>query len=162
MVFCCRVRGGVDEGRLAASLGLALALSLWWPSSGPVVPSRVVHLPGTGWVDASTVEGLDPRVPDGERLVLGPASAVACTESTGSAPAAPPSTDGTGSAAQAFGRRVSVNRASLAELESLPGIGPALAARIVAGRPYAEVDELDRVRGIGPATLARLRGRVAP
>lgn len=58
--------------------------------------------------------------------------------------------------------RVRLNRASLAELEALPRVGPVLAARIVEGRPYRSVDDLDRVKGIGPATLRRLRPLVAP
>jgi DNA uptake protein ComE-like DNA-binding protein len=52
---------------------------------------------------------------------------------------------------------VDVNRASEGELAGLPGIGPALAARIVAARPFGEVDELRRVRGLRRATLERLR-----
>lgn len=58
---------------------------------------------------------------------------------------------------------VDVNAAAPAELETLPGIGPALAARIVAERrdePFRSVDDLLRVPGIGPATLERLRSRV--
>src|SRR5687767_14540421 len=43
---------------------------------------------------------------------------------------------------------VDVNRASEGELTGLPGIGPALAARIVAARPFGEIDELRRVRGL--------------
>lgn len=58
--------------------------------------------------------------------------------------------------------RVSLNLADAADLERLPGIGPALAARIVAGRPFRGVDELEAVRGIGPATMDRLRPLVAP
>ncbi|WAS97673.1 ComEA family DNA-binding protein [Nannocystis punicea] len=54
---------------------------------------------------------------------------------------------------------VDLNRASASELESLPGIGPELARRIIEGRPYASVDELDRVRGIGPARLTAVRPR---
>lgn len=54
---------------------------------------------------------------------------------------------------------VDVNRASLAELTSLPRIGPALARRIVHGRPFEHLESLVRVRGIGPATVERLRGR---
>jgi competence protein ComEA len=44
----------------------------------------------------------------------------------------------------------------------LPGIGPALAARIVAGRPYRTVADLDRVRGIGSVKLAALAPLVRP
>ncbi len=54
---------------------------------------------------------------------------------------------------------VDLNEATPAELASLPGIGPALAARIERGRPYATVEAVDEVRGIGPKTLARLRPR---
>lgn len=57
--------------------------------------------------------------------------------------------------------RVSVNSASLTELQALPGVGPVMAARIVAARPFSRVDDLLRVPGIGPATLARLRPLVA-
>jgi competence protein ComEA len=59
---------------------------------------------------------------------------------------------------------VDVNRASVAELTALPGIGPALAERIVAAREeggrFRSVDDLVRVSGIGPAKLERLRGAV--
>ncbi|HHO58351.1 ComEA family DNA-binding protein [Oceanithermus desulfurans] len=58
--------------------------------------------------------------------------------------------------------RVSVNRASAEELESVPGIGPALARRIVAWRPFRTLDELVRVPGIGPRTLERLRPYLTP
>jgi DNA uptake protein ComE-like DNA-binding protein len=54
---------------------------------------------------------------------------------------------------------VDLNAASLEELESLPGIGPTIAARIVAARPYASVDELLDVEGIGPKRLAAIRPR---
>jgi competence protein ComEA len=56
---------------------------------------------------------------------------------------------------------LALNAATSAELERLPGIGPALAARIVAWRDSAggfrNLDDLAKVRGIGPATLARLK-----
>jgi comEA protein len=59
---------------------------------------------------------------------------------------------------------VEVNRASADELATLPGIGPALARRIVEWRgangPFRTVDDLERVPGIGPATVERLRPRV--
>jgi competence protein ComEA len=57
---------------------------------------------------------------------------------------------------------VNVNRADAADLESLPGIGPVLAERIVADRaangPFAGLGDLERVPGIGPALVARLGG----
>jgi competence ComEA-like helix-hairpin-helix protein len=57
--------------------------------------------------------------------------------------------------------RLNINTASAAELELLPGIGPALAARIIEDRlaagPFKSVDDLDRVKGIGPKTLERVR-----
>ena len=55
---------------------------------------------------------------------------------------------------------IPVNTATAAQLASLPGIGPALAERIVARRsehgPYRDLAALDSVPGIGPALLARI------
>lgn len=60
---------------------------------------------------------------------------------------------------------VHLNGASAAELDALDGIGPALAARIVAYRTehggFSSVDELDEVSGIGPVRLEALRPRLA-
>lgn len=59
--------------------------------------------------------------------------------------------------------RIDPNRASPAELMLLPGVGPALAGRIVAARAtaaqqpaFARVADLDRVPGIGPTLLRQL------
>jgi competence protein ComEA len=62
-------------------------------------------------------------------------------------------------------RPLDLNTAVAADLELLPGVGPALAQRIVAYRSehgaFADVDALGKVRGIGPKTLERLRPLVA-
>ncbi len=70
--------------------------------------------------------------------------------------AAPPADEGEATPFRALGRKVPVNRATQAELEALPGIGPTLAQRIIAGRPYRSLKDLDRVKGIGPKTLEKL------
>jgi competence ComEA-like helix-hairpin-helix protein len=53
--------------------------------------------------------------------------------------------------------RVDLNTASYEELQKLPGIGPKLAERIMAHRPYRKLEDLDNVPGIGPKTLERLK-----
>ena len=58
------------------------------------------------------------------------------------------------------GGRIDINRASEAELETLPGIGPKKAADIVRFRsttPFKTVDDLINVSGIGPKTLESVR-----
>jgi competence protein ComEA len=57
--------------------------------------------------------------------------------------------------------RVDLNRADRAQLVQLPGVGDALAGRIVEHRlehgPFRSLEELKRVSGIGPVILERLR-----
>lgn len=58
-----------------------------------------------------------------------------------------------------------LNRATAEELETLPGIGAAKAAAILAARDaqggFSSIDQLEAVRGIGPALMAKLRPLVA-
>jgi endonuclease YncB( thermonuclease family) len=56
---------------------------------------------------------------------------------------------------------VNVNTAEAHELESLPGIGPALAERIIKARPLRGEADLLAVPGLGPSTLAQIRSLVA-
>jgi competence ComEA-like helix-hairpin-helix protein len=54
---------------------------------------------------------------------------------------------------------IDLNRATLEQLQRLPGVGPKMAQRIVDERrkaPFKTVDDLRRVPGIGPKTLGRL------
>lgn len=53
-------------------------------------------------------------------------------------------------------RRIDANTASLEVLRQLPGIGPSLAERIVANRPFTGPADLKRVPGLGEAAITRL------
>jgi DNA uptake protein and related DNA-binding proteins len=52
---------------------------------------------------------------------------------------------------------VNINSANLADLETLPNIGPVRAQAIIAQRPYRAVDELKKVSGISARQLEQLR-----
>jgi competence protein ComEA len=100
--------------------------------------------------DPGSVNLARPLV-DGEQIV------VLRRGSTGAAPLAP------GAATPQAGTTapVRLNTATVQELDSLPGIGPVLAQRIVDWRTthqrFTSVEELGEVSGIGEATLADLR-----
>ncbi len=98
---------------------------------------------------STTTLNLAARVSDGEQVVVGAAGAGL------------PGPAGSGSPATAT---VPLNTATLQQLETLPGVGPVLAQRILDWRTqhgqFNSVSQLDEVSGIGPATFADLRGRV--
>jgi len=93
------------------------------------------------------------RVVDGQQLVVPKRGAPGTT--------GPP----VGASAPATGP-VSLSAASAEQLETLPRIGPAMAARIIAWRTanggFHSVDDLLKVSGIGARTLAGLRDLVTP
>jgi len=63
------------------------------------------------------------------------------------------------------GNRLNINTATSAELELLPGIGPALAESIITYReehgPFTSIDQLEDVSGIGPSKLAMIEDLIA-
>lgn len=110
--------------------------------------------PGT---DIESLNRARPLV-DGEQLVVGGATPPA-------APAAPATPGPSGTAAAGAGAGlISLNAATAEQLETLPGIGPVLAANILAYRDqrggFTSVDQLLEVSGIGEARLADIRDHV--
>jgi len=136
----------VDVDRAAAAELVRL------PGIGPGLAARIVadreaHGP------FGSLEGLG-RVPG-----LGDATIRRLARSVAFSGHARPTAPHAGDAA-----RVAVNRATAAELEALPGIGPALARAIVEerarGGPFRSAADLARVPGIGPALVRRLTTRI--
>ena len=99
---------------------------------------------------------LGERVAASERALRHPAAQLAPPRSRATTPVVEE-----GSAAAAVEAAppalVDLNTATLAELDALPRVGPAMAARIVAKRPFRRPDDLRRVSGIGPSTLRALK-----
>ncbi len=54
-------------------------------------------------------------------------------------------------------RPIDLNTATRQQLQSISGIGPALASRIIAGRPYERVEDLRRVDGIGDKLYPKIQ-----
>ena len=71
-----------------------------------------------------------------------------------------------GSASGATTGPVSLSSASVEQLDTLPGVGPVTAQKIVAYRqehgPFTSVEALDAIPGIGPARIADLKGLAVP
>lgn len=118
------------------------------PRVGPALARRIVarresHGPFRTLADLDSVSGVGPALLEAlaPHLTLSAAPAAG----RGAGPSAAP---------------LDVNAASAAELERLPGIGPALAARIVETRArrgrFRSVEELAEVPGIGEKSVRRL------
>ena len=63
-------------------------------------------------------------------------------------------------AAKSKAAKVNLNTASQQELEALPGVGEAMAKKIIAARPYASVEELSTKAGVPASTVQKLKGHV--
>lgn len=142
---------------------------------GAVVKPGIYHLPfGSRVYQALEAAGgalpeahtdylnLASFLKDGERIYISPAQEMATQAPA--IPAAPVSAQGEQESPVVFsrnGRLIDPNRASSRELETIPGIGPVLAARIIEYREtvggFEHPEDLLNVSGIGSKTLARIK-----
>ena len=92
-------------------------------------------------------------VSDGQQVVVPAAGAAGAAAAAGSSPTAPAAP-------------VSLSSATAEQLDTLPGVGPVTAQKIVQYRTehgaFHAVDELDAIPGIGPARIEQLKGLVVP
>ena len=100
--------------------------------------------------DASSVAAEAPETPEAPE-----------EPETPEEPAAPEETE---AAPEGTASRVNLNTADAAALESLPGIGPALAQRIIdyrtANGPFRTTEEIQDVRGIGAGIYAKIKDSI--
>lgn len=172
------VSPGADTGTTPATTepeatGGAAAPDVVVHVAGAVLEPGVVELPPGTRVDEA-IEAAGGAAEDADLDALNLAAPVADGQQVyvpregealaGGASQQPGAVGPTASGSTDSGGLVDINAADAAALESLPGIGPALAARIIAWRdehgPFASVESLTDVSGIGPATMADLRDLV--
>lgn len=119
--------------------------------SGSRVSDAVARAGGLTAKASRAGVNLAAPVADGQQVLV-PAAGAAGAGSTGAgAPAAGP---------------ISLSAATAEQLDTLPGIGPVTAQKIVDFRtqhgPFRSVEALDAIPGIGPARIAELQGLVTP
>ena len=153
---------------LALVAALAVVLAAWLRPAAPELPVRVAC---EFAVEVDGVLRCDDEAPRDVAAVCGEGSSGAALRHGDAIVRASLCTGGSprpdgpgwgrmrGEQLEALAIPVDLNRASASELESMPGIGPELARRIIEGRPYDSVEDLQRVRGIGPARLTAVRPR---
>lgn len=163
--------GGGDEGSTAPAARVVRR---------PDVPQMtLVHVAGAVRRPGVYRMGGDSRVIQAVRMAGGPTARADLSRLNLAAPVADGqqvlipervraggATASAGVGGAASGGPVSLSSATATDLEALDGVGPALAARIVAWRDshggFSSVDQLDEVPGIGPARMEALRPRLVP
>ncbi|WP_241520192.1 ComEA family DNA-binding protein [Bifidobacterium catulorum] len=160
------------DGRRAAVIILVLAFVLSVSLTMLAQQTRhvdIMAVDGTG--AASTESSVSPADPSGSASPRSPASSAAsqsaASQSASSSPAASPSPSSDPSASATVGgtsAAIDLNTATAEQLETINGIGPVTARKILDHRTrngrFSNVDELLDVPGIGAKTLEKIRPHV--
>ncbi len=133
-------------------VGAVARPGLYRLATGSRVADAVARAGGLTRRAERTAVNLAAPLADGEQLLVAARGASGVGASGGPAgPAASP---------------VSLSTATAEQLDSLPGVGPVTAQKIIAYReqngPFASVEALDAIPGIGPARIADLKGLAVP
>lgn len=109
-------------------------------------------------------DGEQVLVPSEEEVANGTFAAQMTGSGNAAASGGVGSTSGIGASAGA-GTKVNINTADVSALDTLPGVGPSTAQKIVADReangPFSDPEDLGRVSGIGPKKLEQLKDLVS-
>jgi competence protein ComEA len=151
---------------LVAAAGAVARPGVYELPAGARVDDLVLAAGGLGPDADGDRVNLAAPVADGERVWVprtGETEQPEVVAGTGTAPP-PPAAPG-GSGEEAAPALIELNTATAEELETLPGVGPATSASIIAYRDenggFSSVDELLEVSGIGPAKLEAVRDLVS-
>lgn len=132
------------------------------PRANTTTPSSLSTTPATPRVTDSPKVEPAPQTPVAP--LVAPQTPPSANPSTPAKPQSPNPTSPKPQSPAIAGGTINLNTATASELELLPQIGPALAARIIDYRtthgPYRQLADLDKVKGIGPKTLDKLKGLV--
>jgi competence protein ComEA len=147
--------GGKGEGAASGDVVVHVAGAVAEPGvfrlpAGSRVADAIERAGGPGRGALTDAINLAARLADGQQVVVPHRSATRTTAGGG------PAGDGP----------ISLGTATEADLETIEGIGPVTAAKIIAYRDenggVASIEQLDEVPGIGPATIESLSDRLQP
>lgn len=138
------------------------------PRVGPAIADRIVAFRAAGGrfrsaedlrqvsgIGPSLLAAIEPHLDFSRAPPAAPRSAAVGARDPGGSRTPPPGSS------PSSGGRVQINRATAEELQSLPGIGPVIAERIVTYReengPFRTFEDLENVSGVGPRLRERLQ-----